>query len=519
MPPPTPESQPEGDILKVALVNPPWRRPGHYGVRAGSRWPHFEENGSRYMAFPFYLAYAAALLENDGFTAAVFDGCATKESDAAFLRRVVDFSPDILIQENATASIDVDLRWAETLKTSTGARLLMTGHHVDVMQNDLPQHPFIDALAGGEWDYTALEFCQRVRDGRSFVGTLGLSYRDDRGAAVHEVRRPNIKNLDDLPFPHRRTLDMGLYHDNPGDIPYPSLQLHGSRGCPYTCDFCVWPQVVYNDNKYRTRSAKNMADEIEAMFRHDPYPYRSYYFDDDTWNIGDKRLSEFADELILRGLEHIPWGAMCRADTLKKPTLAKLRKAGLAAVKYGVESGNQKIVDDCGKRLNLGVLRDMTAFTHSLGIRTHLTFSFGLPGETHETMKQTLDLALELDPYTVQFSISTPFPGTRFYDYANEKNLLLTKDFSAYDGMSRSVVRAESVTADELEEYLAHAYDMWRRHEARRRGGLVRRVLNDPLGSARLALGNPRRAMQYAIGAMTREKRPAGGHDDRTGAA
>jgi radical SAM superfamily enzyme YgiQ (UPF0313 family) len=158
----------------------------------------------------------------------------------------------------------------------------------------------------------------------------------------------------------------------------------------------------------------------------------------------------------------------------------------------------------------------MTAFTHSLGIRTHLTFSFGLPGETHETMKQTLDLALELDPYTVQFSISTPFPGTRFYDYALEKNLLLTKDFSAYDGMSRSVVRAEGVTADELEEYLAYAYDTWRRHEARRRGGLLRRVLNDPLGSAKLALGNPRRAMQYAIGAMTSEKTPAGPHDDRS---
>ena len=138
--------------MKVALVNPPWLRPGHYGVRAGSRWPHFEENGSRYMPFPFYLAYAAALLENDGFTAAVFDGCATKESDDAYLRRVVEFAPDIVIQENATASIDVDLRWAETLKNATGAPLLMTGHHVGNMQNDLPKHPFIDALAEAQLD-------------------------------------------------------------------------------------------------------------------------------------------------------------------------------------------------------------------------------------------------------------------------------------------------------------------------------------------------------------------------------
>jgi radical SAM superfamily enzyme YgiQ (UPF0313 family) len=491
--------------VKVALVNPPWRRPGHYGVRAGSRWPHFEENGSRYMPFPFYLGYTAALLERDGFEVAVFDGCATKEADEAYLRRVEAFRPDIVVQENATASIKEDLSWAEKFKARTGAALLMTGHHVSFMRDDLGKLACVDGLAGGEYEYTAVEFCQRVREGRSLAGTAGLSHRDATGTVVHEPRRPNIADLDALPFPHRRTLDMGLYHDNPGDIPHPSLQLLGSRGCPFKCNFCVWPQVVYEDNKYRTRSAKNMADEIEALFRNDPYPYRSYYFDDDTFNIGDKRLAQFADELIARGLEHIPWGAMCRADTLKKDTLAKLRKAGLAAVKYGVENGNQKIVDDCGKNLDLVELRDMVAFTHDLGIRTHLTFSFGLIGETHETMQQTLDLALELNPHTVQFSISTPFPGTAFYKYASDKNLLLTRDFGAYDGMSRSVVRADALSADELENFLVHAYDTWRRHEARR-GGIVRRVMSDPLGSARLALRNPRRAVQYAVGALTPQR-------------
>jgi len=176
-------------------------------------------------------------------------------------------------------------------------------------------------------------------------------------------------------------------------------------------------------------------------------------------------------------------------------------------------------VDDSGKTLDLVVLRDMMAFTHSLGIRTHLTFSFGLIGETKESMQQTLDLALELDPYTIQFSISTPFPGTRFYEYAKAKDLLLTRDFGAYDGMSRSVVRAEAVSAEELENYLAYAYATWRRHEARRRGGFVRRILNDPAGSARLALKHPRRAMQYAVGALAAEKKSAGVHDDRTPSA
>src|ERR1700760_4305453 len=102
--------------MKVALLNPPWLRPGHYGVRAGSRWPHFEKAGARYMPYPVYLRYAASLLGARGVTLVMFDGCATKESDAHYLARVKKFAPDLIVQENATASIETDLRWARTIK-------------------------------------------------------------------------------------------------------------------------------------------------------------------------------------------------------------------------------------------------------------------------------------------------------------------------------------------------------------------------------------------------------------------
>lgn len=487
--------------MRIALVNPPWSRLGHYGVRAGSRWPHFEADGTGYMPYPFYLGYSASLLENAGFEICLLDGCASRELDAAFLSRVRRFDPQIIVQENATASIDVDLRWAETFKRETEARVLMTGHHVGQMRDGLDRYPFLDALAGGEWEYTVLEYCERVRDGRPLDGTLGLTHRRADGAAVVEERRPNITNLDDLPFPHRRTLDMSAYADNPMDQPEPIAQLLGSRGCPYKCDFCVWPQVVYEDNKYRTRSARNMADEVESLFRKSSFRYGSYYFDDDTFNIGDKRLSEFADELASRGLANTPWSAMCRADTLKKPTLEKLRNAGLRAVKYGVESGNQEIVNGIQKNLDLRKLRDMMTFTHSLEIRTHLTFSFGHIGETRETMQQTLDLALELDPYSVQFSIATPFPGTRFYAYAAKNNLLKTLDYGAYDGMSRGVVRTEKLSAEELEAFMEHARRAWNRHREGR-GALGKRILGDPLGAAWHALQNPRAAARAVAGAL-----------------
>jgi anaerobic magnesium-protoporphyrin IX monomethyl ester cyclase len=492
--------------MRVALVNPPWNRPGHYGVRSGSRWPHLRPQGDSYMPYPFYLGYTASLLEQAGFEIAILDGCASRESDTAYLARVKRFAPDIIVQENATASIAVDLRWAETFKRETGARLIMTGHHVGQLTKDgLQSYPDIDALAGGEWEYSVLDYCVRARDGRPVDGALGLVHRRADGSIVAEERRPNISLLDALPFPHRRTLDMAMYDDNPMDQPTPCVQLLGSRGCPYRCDFCVWPQVVYEDNKYRTRSAANMADEIEYLFRKDPFPYRAYYFDDDTFNIGDKRLSEFADELVRRSLDDIPWSAMCRADTLKKPTLEKLRDAGLAAVKYGVESGNQQIVQDIQKNLDLGKLREMTKFTHELGIRTHLTFSFGHIGETRESMRQTLDLALELDPYSVQFSIATPFPGTRFYEYALKNDLLKTLDYSAYDGMSRGVVRTEKLSAEELEEFAEHAHRVWERHRDSRRG-LTRRVLGPPMRAGRRALQNLKQAGRQVAEAMTGDR-------------
>ena len=202
-------------LSRVALINPPWRSPGHYGVRAGSRWPHFEDNGCAYMPFPFYLAYSAALLEKAGFVVEVLDGCATRESDETFERRLVAFRPDAIVQENATASIKTDLDWARRAKERTGAFLLMTGHHVAHMRNSLGEYPCIDALAGGEWEYTVLEACTRLREGKSLDGTLGLVHKAP-GRVLTEERRPNIEHLDGLPFPqsgHARHVPL---LDNPG---------------------------------------------------------------------------------------------------------------------------------------------------------------------------------------------------------------------------------------------------------------------------------------------------------------
>jgi radical SAM superfamily enzyme YgiQ (UPF0313 family) len=222
---------------------------------------------------------------------------------------------------------------------------------------------------------------------------------------------------------------------------------------------------MYEGNQYNTRDPEDIVDEIEYCIKR--WGFRSFYFDDDTFNIGKRRLMRLADEIGKRNLG-APWAAMCRADTCDRETLREMKKAGLKAVKYGVESASQELVDASDKSLDLSKVEEMVRYTQSLGICVHLTFSFGLPGETHETAMKTIRWSQFLNPDTIQYSIMTPFPGSRFYKELEAKGHLLTKDWSKFDGNSMSVVRTDTLTGPVLEHYIRKAYRSWEWHKLRR---------------------------------------------------
>jgi radical SAM superfamily enzyme YgiQ (UPF0313 family) len=208
------------------------------------------------------------------------------------------------------------------------------------------------------------------------------------------------------------------------------------------------------------RSSKDVVDELEWCIK--KYSFKSFYFDDDTFNIGKPRILALAKEIKDRRI-NLPWAIMARADTMDREMLTALKNAGLYALKYGVESGSQGIVSAACKGLNLDRVKETVQFTRELGIKYHLTFMLGLPGETWETVKETIRFALEMDPDSVQFSIATPFPGSQFYEMMEENGLLLSRDFSEYDGYNRAVIRTESMTGSELEEALRTAQRQFKR--------------------------------------------------------
>jgi radical SAM superfamily enzyme YgiQ (UPF0313 family) len=473
--------------LRVFLGNGPWAKPGYYGVRAGSRWPHFEDERLEYMPFPFFLAYAAAVLERGGFEVLLVDACAEAIDLPAFLDRAAQFAPDLVLLEVSSISIDIDLATARALRERLPrATLALAGLHAFMFEPDwLRQRPEIDLTLIGEYELTLLELAQRLAAGASLAGCLGLVRREN-GGAVSEGRRPLVEDLDALPWPARHFLPMERYHDEPGSIPRPSAQMWASRGCPFGCVFCAWPQIMYDSRRWRARSARDTADEMEWLVREGGF--RSIYFDDDTFNIDRERTIGFAREARRRRIG-VPWAIMARADLMDRDALLELRDAGLFSLKYGVESAEPELLGQMDKKLSVEKVREVIRLTHELGIKMHLTFLFGMPGETRETARRTIDLALEADAESVQFSIATPFPGSRYHRELQAAGRLVTDDFSRYDGFRSAVIRTDRLDPRDLEEIVGEAQRRWEEHRWRR----LRPDARTPLQKAADLAKEPRR--------------------------
>jgi radical SAM superfamily enzyme YgiQ (UPF0313 family) len=242
------------------------------------------------------------------------------------------------------------------------------------------------------------------------------------------------------------------YHDYTSGLEKPVFNIMTSRGCVFDCSFCLFNQVMYpQDCRYRLRKVSNVIAEIKAAVV--KYPkFRGVFAEDDTFGVRRDWVLEFAEAYKEINL---PLCVLGRADLVDKELLTKLKQAGLHTFRFGVESGNQRIVDDLGKRLDLRSVRECIGWCNDLGIETHMTISYGLPGETLETVAETKKFIARLNPTYVTQSIATPYPGTRFFDYLKENNLLETMEWSEYDGFCNAVYHTEGLSRRQLNGILS----------------------------------------------------------------
>jgi len=453
--------------IKILLANLPWQRDGRWGVRAGSRWPHIKDaSEGKYMPFPFFLAYAAALLKKNGIEATVIDAIAEQISEATFLNRIFSCGYDYILAETSVPSFYDDMRLLKKI-AKAGLPVILCGPNSEIYKPQfLAENSFVDFVLSGEYEFTALELISALQSNRDLSAIKGIIYREDSGISVNQSREPAV--IDSLPWPHRDTLPMDKYWDLPGDLPYPSAQMLASRGCPFGCSFCLWPQVLYRTNNYRARDVKDVVDEMEYLVSRKGF--KSVYFDDDTFNIGKSRMMDFCKLIKSRGLQAVPWAMMARADLMDEEILQEMKSTGLWAVKYGVESRRQSLVDSCNKNLNCDRTEKIIRLTKELGIRVHLTFCLGFSGEDAESINETVDYAISLDPHSVQFSILTPFPGTQLFEQLDVQNRIITKDWSKYDGHYNCVFQPDKLDSRYLKQAKDNAYRLWGEHLRKRRG-------------------------------------------------
>ncbi|MCP3955326.1 MAG: radical SAM protein [Desulfobacterales bacterium] len=451
--------------MNVVLANPAARESvdavrERYYIKAGSRWPwsYVKKKGTPNTCcfFPFFQAYSAALLQQDGFNVHVIDGVALDLSAEEFIRRLGPIDPDLLVVETATHAIHHDMALLTEIKRQLpGVTIMATGLHATVFPEELlATCPAVSFVAMGEYEYTVREVARRLAAHVRDFSMDGLAHNRDGYTWVSPCKG-RIPDVNTLPrpafelFPSNDTPDLARYHDGI-NTDWPAVTLHASRGCPYRCDFCAWNQVMYDSGSYRPFDPARVVDEMAYVQKQ--FGAREIYFDDDDFCVSRKHVMALCREMSARNLG-LPWACMGDAMNVDEEMFRAMAAAGCIFMKFGVESGSRRVLRNIGKPLKPERAVDVARWGRKYRVMTHATFSLGLDGETPASMRATLALANRIPFDTAQVSIATPFPGTRYFEKLRRRGQLDDTNWGAFDGTRSCVLQNGCLPAADIEAF------------------------------------------------------------------
>jgi hopanoid biosynthesis associated radical SAM protein HpnJ len=394
-------------MMKTLFLNPP----SYEGFDGGA--------GSRYQArreirsfwYPTWLAQPAALVPGSKLIDAPARGLSLND----ILPLANDY--ELAILHTSTPSFESDAKVAEALKAKNPRLMIgFIGAHVAVQSElSLKHSPAIDFVARNEFDFTVYD----VAYGRPLAEIDGISHKVN-GNVVHNRDRAMIENMDQLPWVvdvYQRDLVVEDYFI--GYLQHPYVSLYTGRGCKSRCTFCLWPQTI-GGHRYRTRSPENVIAEIAHAKENFPQ-VKEFFFDDDTFTDDLPRAEEIAKGLGKLG---VTWSCNAKAN-VPYESLKVMKENGLRLLLVGFETGSQQILLNIKKGMHVDMARRFMADCHKLGVVVHGTFIMGLPGETHETIEETIRFAKEINPHTIQVSLAAAYPGTYLHKQAMENGWLL----------------------------------------------------------------------------------------------
>lgn len=458
---------------RILLVNPPLVG-GVAFTRQGRCQEREEVLGTTKP--PYTLALAAALLRQQGVDVRLVDLTAEQQTTGSLIGRLraEGFTPDLVVFPSTTPTLGADAREMAALKAAFGSPLVCFGPHASTAPAESMSYaPEVDAMIVGEPEDAIVALASGDR--ADFGAVPSVTWRRD-GAVVPHTARGSFAGFASAPAPGWDLLDLRRYRLPMVNAPYVIVET--SRGCPYSCDFCVAP--IHQGHKFRERSAAALVDEI--AWAQQTFGVRYFYLWGDTVTLNQKTFSAFCEELIARKLD-VRWFGNARADNLTDPAFVhRLRRSGCWMLAMGIESSSPEIRKDMVKRLEEQKVRTAFANLRDAGIKSFAFFIFGYPGDTPESMRATADYALELDPDFANFYPAVPYPGTALYDKVRQLGLLKSDDWTR---MEYSYYLLEGPGLDE-------ATVMQAINRARRRFFLRPRYVLRHVGDvAQLALSKP----------------------------
>lgn len=424
-------------MLKVALINP-----AQY---------------DRYAQPPMGLALIAAVLEEAGYQVTVLDANALGLGLKEVATRVTD--ADVVGLTAMTPTIGAAIGIARYLKqTNSNSTIVLGGAHATLLPEEtLSIAPEIDVIVRGEGEKTIVELLQVLEDKQALDGIPGISYRKD-DAIVHNPPRSANVDLDSLPFLAYHLLPWQKYRPHPPHgRAYPFAAIITSRGCPYRCSYCSKP--IFG-SKFRAQTPERVVEEI-AYYR-DRFGFKEIAFYDDVFTLDKKRAYAIADEIIRAGIK-IDWTCETRVNLVDKELLRHMKRAGCYAIAYGIESASPDILEIINKDITLEQVEEVVRITREVGLQTIGYFMLGSPGESPETIDQTIQFAKKLKLDFAQFSITTPFPGTRLYELyldGGKRDSIPWESFiyAGTDGRLNPVFESSRLSRSDLNYWVKRAY-------------------------------------------------------------
>lgn len=436
----------KGSTAEILFVNPPSPdgrtyirdidRSGRYS-REDTIWPQAN------------LAYLAAVVDSQ-HSVDLIDCIAERMSWNDFESLVSRKKPKYIVTNAISSIIENDMRIAEIARKFQALSIAIGPHVTALPSETLLEYPGLDFLIRGEAEESLEELIFTLENGGDLNNVRGIGFRSEEGVVIVTEPRPPIENLDSLPYPRHDLLPMDRYRLPLIGNRYTFVM--ASRGCPFNCIFCRSP--VMWGKKVRKRSPENIIGELKLLAGMN---VTNIIFHSDTFTLDRKWTIELCKRIIDESLP-IRWMTNSRANTVDREMLAWMKKAGCWMIAYGFESGSQQILNNVKKEITIDQIKNAANLTKEVGIKIWGYFILGLPGETKDTIDETIRLSKDLPLDLVNFAVGAPYPGTEFFEYVDTHGYLNSKNWEDFDQNYSAIVRYENISPEEITDGIRRAY-------------------------------------------------------------